>query len=100
MVNERLDQFIRGVVGPGAGTFVPLFEEKPNPLTIRHWQFAIRPDKRRVVFEQSLINRSELFHIESGIIDPDSLPCIGVLAETECAKTVQNNAIIERALIE
>ena len=87
MLDQRLHQVIRCVVGAGRGSFITTGKGKLNR--------TVGADKDRFVFQQTLVDRTKLLNIEGSIVDPDHLTVIRVLIQAQGSKAVQQGLIIK-----
>ena len=88
VLEERLDEFLRRVVGAGAGAFVAGGEGEVQP--------AQRGDDLRLVFEEALIDGAEFFDIEVLVVGADELAGVAVAEDGEIAQAAEKRGVVER----
>jgi hypothetical protein len=71
VLDEGLDEVVRGVVGAGGGALVALGEVNSMARVPTRTKRVIQ--EHRLVFEQTFIDRAEFFDVEGGVVDADGL---------------------------
>jgi len=92
VLDERLDEFVLGVVGAGGSAFVALGEGEVV--------FAV--DFRDAWFElqQALIDGAEFLDVEGTIVDPHELAGDGIGEEGELAEGTEEGGVVEGAILQ
>ncbi len=81
VLDERLDQFVRGVVRAGGGAFVALGEGECRSAVVH------RCRKTGSYSSRPFVDGAEFLDVERGVVDADELAVVGMLVEAERAES-------------
>ena len=89
MLDERLNEIVRRVVGTGSCSFVALCEAELDGVAV--------VDEDRLVFEQAFVNGTELLHVERSVVHPNKLMVLRVLVDIEGTQAAEEHVIAQCA---
>ena len=92
VLDERLDEFIGGVVRAGGGAAFALHKGEFKAVVVGRDDW--------VVFEQAFIDRAEFLDVERTVIDADALAGVGMLEGGEVAETFEQGLVVQLAFVE
>lgn len=92
MFQQRLDEFVLGVVGAGGGAFVAGGEGE--------MEFSIDLGDAGFEFQQTLIDGAEFLDVEGTVVDPHELAGDGIGEEGELAEGGEEGGVVERAILQ
>ena len=92
MLDEWLNQVIRGVVRAGRGAFIATSKGKLDLVG--------GGKKLRFVLQQPFINRAKLLDIERSVVDADDLASVWVMVQTQRPYTPEQDIVAEGAVAE
>jgi len=92
MFQQRLDEFVLGVVGAGGGAFVAGGEGEV--------EFSVDVGDAGFELQQALIDGAEFLDVEGTVVDPHELAGGGIGEEGELAEGGEESGVVERAIFQ
>ena len=89
---RALNEFLRRVVRTGMGALLPGGEIEGRP--------AVGLRDPRLEFEQALIDRTEFFDVERGVVHAHELAGVGIAEEREISQATKERGVVERSRAE